>query len=140
MTGRLWDQRFLALAEHIAGWSKDRSTKVGAVIVDPDRRVVSIGFNGFPRGIADDARLEHRETKYEMIVHAEVNALMFAGRPVRGCTLYTWPLPPCSRCAALLIQAGIGRVVSPPAPERWAQSCGLASSLFCEADVEQDFT
>jgi deoxycytidylate deaminase len=55
-----WDARFMALAEHVAGWSKDPSTKVGAVIVSPDRRQLTTGYNGFPQGIADDARHEVR--------------------------------------------------------------------------------
>lgn len=134
-----WDKRFLALAELVASWSKDPSTKVGSVIVDRRNRVVSIGFNGFPHGVADDDRLDDRERKYELIVHAEVNALLFAGRPVDGCAIYTWPLPPCSRCAALLIQAGVARVVSPQPPARWLDSCSLGAALFVEAGVHVEW-
>jgi dCMP deaminase len=130
-----WDQRFLALAEHISGWSRDPSTKVGAVIVDPMQRVVSMGFNGFPRGIADDARLDDRAVKYEITVHAEANAILFAQRPLAGCTLFNWPLPPCSRCAALIIQAGISRVVAPEPTERWLSSCSTGRDLLTEAGV-----
>ncbi len=106
-----WDRRFLALADFIAEWSKDPSTKVGAVITHTkSRRIVSTGFNGFPAGVEDaPERLFDRATKYEMIVHAEQNALMFAGQHAEGCTLYVTPLPPCARCAALIIQAGIAR-------------------------------
>ena len=72
-----WDKRFLALAEHIARWSKDPSTKIGAVIVDPNKRVVSLGYNCFPRGVEDsEERLENREVKYKIIVHCERNALL----------------------------------------------------------------
>jgi len=130
-----WKQRFLGLAEHVAGWSKDPSTKVGAVIVDEQNRVVSFGFNGFPRGIADDGRLHDRPVKYETIVHAEANALLFARRSVEGCAVYTWPLPPCSRCAGLLIQAGIAAVVSPPPAPHWIENCTAARLLFNEAGV-----
>src|SRR3989344_2191240 len=80
-----WDRRFLALAEHVAQWSKDPSTKTGAVIVDPNNRVVSLGYNGFPRGVNDlPERLSNRELKYKIIVHCERNALLFARESVRG--------------------------------------------------------
>ena len=96
-----WDQRFLKLAEHISGWSKDPSTKVGCVVVGEDREIRSTGFNGFPRGIADDSdRLSDRDKKYPLICHAEENAIMHAARiglSLKGCTAYvTWP--PCTRC------------------------------------------
>jgi dCMP deaminase len=118
-----WDQRFLDMACLVGGWSKDPSTKTGAVIVDVQKRVVSVGYNGFPAPVVDDARLDCRELTYEIIVHAEVNALMFAQRAVVGCTVYTYPFMSCSRCAAMIIQAGITRHVAPrnDAP-RWAQS------------------
>src|SRR5215211_7971600 len=100
---RKWDQRFLEMAYLVGGWSKDPSTKTGAVIVDTQKRVVSVGYNGFPAPVADDARLHCRELTYEIIVHAEVNALIFAQRTVVGCTLYTSPFMSCSRCAAMMI-------------------------------------
>ena len=113
MNGKNWDKRFLELAKLVGSWSKDPSTQVGAVIVDKDKRIVSIGFNGFPKGVEDsEKRLVDREQKYDIIIHAEANALMFAGKSVEGCTLYTWPFQPCSRCAGLIIQSGIKRVVS----------------------------
>ena len=106
-----WDARFLEQAELIAGWSKDPSTGVGAVIVDPKNRVVSQGFNGFPRACADDADLlADRDEKLRRTLHAEQNALLFAHRSVEGCTVYVTH-PPCARCAAMLIQSGIKRVV-----------------------------
>jgi dCMP deaminase len=107
------------------------------VLVDAQKRVVSVGYHSFPAPVVDDARLQSRELTYEIIVHAEVNALMFAQRPLVGCTLYTSPFMSCSRCAALLIQAGITRHVARrhDAP-RWAQSFELARQLFREAYVE----
>ncbi len=139
-----WDRRFLALADFIAEWSKDPSTKVGAVITHTkSRRIVSTGFNGFPAGVEDaPERLFDRATKYEMIVHAEQNALMFAGQHAEGCTLYVTPLPPCARCAALIIQAGIARVVSPPpdfSHERWGETARIAKVMFEEAKVAWDW-
>jgi dCMP deaminase len=133
-----WDGRFLALAQHIAQWSKDPSTKTGAVIVDPDFRVVSVGYNGLPRGVADTPeRLENREVKYKIIVHCERNALLFAHGPVKGCTLYTWPFMSCSVCASMVIQAGIRRAVAPSSDNpRWVEDFKLSRELFSEAGVE----
>jgi dCMP deaminase len=139
-----WDHRFLALAEFISKWSKDPSTQVGAVVTHTQsRRIVSTGFNGFPAGVEDThARLVDRATKYEMIVHAEQNALMFAGARAEGCTLYVVPLAPCARCAALIIQAGIKRVVSPP-PDfkhpRWGETARIARAMFKEAKIDWDW-
>ncbi len=94
-----WDDRFLNLAKFVAEWSKDPSTKVGAVIVRPDRTVASVGYNGFPRGVLDHVdRYSDRDTKYAMVVHAENNALINARQSLEGCTLYVTPLPPCTQC------------------------------------------
>ena len=139
-----WDFRFLALAEHISGWSKDPSTQVGAVITHTrSKRVVSMGFNGLPAGVEDtDDRLADRETKYEMVVHAEQNALMFAGDRAEGCTLYVHPLPPCARCAVMVIQAGIIRVVCDQPDfkhERWGEQAKIADGMLREAGLEVDY-
>ena len=141
-----WDRRFLELAEHVAMWSKDPSTKVGAVIVRPDRTVASIGYNGFPRGVHDTVeRLHDRDLKYALIVHAEMNAILNAAEPVRGCTLYVWPPsygPTCDRCAVHVVQAGISRVVGMKAQgeraERWRDACGRAFMIYHEAGVVVD--
>jgi dCMP deaminase len=132
-----WDHRLLSLAQHVAGWSKDPSTKVGAVIADYDHRVLSVGFNGYPKGVPD-VGLFDREHKLARIVHAEMNALLFASAPLEGATLYVWPMPPCSHCAGPIIQAGIGRIVSPPAPSRWAEACAIGAEMFREANVMLD--
>jgi len=137
-----WDQRFLNLAEHISGWSKDPSTKVGCVVVGEDREIRSTGFNGFPRGIADDSeRLSDREKKYPLICHAEENAIMHAARiglSLKGCTAYvTWP--PCTRCARSLIQAGVIEVVYPSGsevPERWMSDFEMSTQMMNEAGLK----
>lgn len=136
-----WDLRFLEMAKLVSTWSKDPSTKVGAVIVRPDRSVLSMGFNGFPRKFGDYLDLyENREEKYSRIIHAEVNALIQARGPVDGCTLYTWPFLCCDRCAVQVIQAGIVRVVAPfPAQDaqlRWNKAFQKAREFFREAEVE----
>lgn len=132
-----WDLRFLDLAKFVSGWSKDPSTQVGAVIVDPDKRIVSLGYNGFPMGISDDdSRLSNRETKYKIIIHAECNALLFANTNLLGYSLYTYPFMPCPRCAGLIIQAGISKVISyNNIPERWSEDFNVTQELFREASV-----
>lgn len=133
----IWDSKFIGLAEHISSWSKDPSTKVGAVITDKDNRIVSVGYNGFPRGVKDDGRLDDRSEKLEMIVHGEMNAIIFAQRSLKGCTLYTYPFQPCSRCASMIVQSGIDRVVSlENKNDRWKESFERSSQIFQEAGVE----
>ena len=139
-----WDQRFMDLANFVAAWSKDPSTQVGAVIANPHtKRVVSMGYNGFPSGVGDhDHRLENREIKYEMIVHAETNALLFAGPAAENCTLYVTPLPPCARCGVVIIQAGIQRVVAAnpnKSTEHWNTQSEISEQMFSEAGVELEY-
>lgn len=137
MNLRKWDQRFIDLAKLVGSWSKDPSTQVGAVIVDKNNRIASVGYNGFPKNVTDSpSRLLDREHKYDIMVHAEANALMFANRSLEGCTLYTWPFQPCSKCAGLIIQSGITRVVSVVHSEgRWKKNFSVARQLFMESNV-----
>lgn len=134
-----WNLRFLSLAEQISNFSRDPSTKVGAVIVRPNRTIVATGWNGFPRRCSDAAELyEDRETKYARTVHAEVNAIVTAREPLDGCTLYVTPLHPCSNCAGIIIQAGITCVVArapKQEPGRWSASFDHARRMFDEAGV-----
>jgi dCMP deaminase len=133
-----WDARFIELAKMVASWSKDPSTKTGAVIVRADKTVVSVGYNGFPKNMSDDSALyENRETKYSRVVHCEINALIHAYQQLAGCTLYTWPFASCDRCAVQMLQAGITRFVFPApsadALSRWASAFELSKSYFEEA-------
>lgn len=137
ITGR-WVGYFMELTQLVSSQSKDPSTKVGAVIVRPDRTVASTGFNGFPRGCKDDDHLyADREVKYRRIIHAEMNAILTAQEPLYGYTLFTWPIPPCDRCIPHIIQSGIQRVVSPevPAGHRWAGPCQEAIAMAEEAGL-----
>jgi dCMP deaminase len=118
-----WDLRFLSLAQLVASWSKDPSTQTGAVLVH-EKRVLSMGFNGFPQGMSDKPEwLNDRTEKYSRIVHCEVNALIFAGRVPFGTTLYTFPFLSCDRCVVQMLQAGVRRFVAPTATDdqltRW---------------------
>jgi dCMP deaminase len=143
-----WDKRFLDLAEHIAGWSKDPSTKVGAVLVHGNV-VVGLGYNGFPRGVKDlEARYADRDTKYRLVVHAEVNAILMAGEKAKGGTLYVWPsflLPPiCTECCKVAIQAGVKEIVGYKVDEkdlterqlRWKESILVARAMCDEAKIK----
>jgi dCMP deaminase len=132
-----WNIRFLDLAKLVSSWSKDPSTQVGAVIADKNNRIVSIGYNGFPTNISDDDRLNDRETKYKMVVHGEMNAILFANRSLENCTLYTYPFMPCPRCGSMIIQTGIRKIVSfKDTPDRWKSEFELSKKLFQEADIE----
>lgn len=134
-----WDARFLALAEHVAGWSKDPSTQTGAVLTD-GKWVISLGFNGFPPRLFDKpGLLTDRAEKLKRTIHCEVNAVLRAGPASRGTTLYTWPFLSCAECAKLMIAAGVARVVAPQMPadkaERWAASMQTSEQLFREAGM-----
>ena len=110
-----WEEYFMGLA-HLAGLrSKDPNTQVGAAIIDNDKTVVSMGYNGMPRGCNDEDFPWEREggfldTKYAYVVHAELNAILNSPRPVKDCTLYV-SLFPCNECAKAIIQSGIKKIV-----------------------------
>lgn len=147
-----WDKHFLKLCIEIASMSKDPRTKVGAVIVGPDREIRSTGFNGFPRGIADTAeRLNDREMKLRLVVHAERNAILNAARigvQIKGCTLYlaatdetgmVWGGPPCTHCSIEVMQTGIVEIVSYPIkaiPSRWHDDLKMAGELLAESGMK----
>lgn len=131
-----WNMRFLEMARMVGLWSKDPSTQVGAVIVDDDRRVISLGYNGFPKGVADNNRLEDRKEKYKMIVHAERNALLFANVSVKDATIFTYPFMPCPVCTGMIIQSGIQRVVSLQTDNpRWQQDFEISRKMLEEAEI-----
>ena len=129
----------LGMATHTAQLSKDPSTKVGAVIFDPKRRIVSAGYNGFARGVEDTTkRLEDRNVKYRLVMHAEKNAIMFATAPLDGCTIVVTHHC-CAQCAAIIIQSGIKHVIWPKPDrafvDRWFEDMNLAKEQFAEAGV-----
>lgn len=135
-----WDLFYLGMADYVAKASKDPSTKVGAVIVRPDKTVASLGFNGFPRMMSDHPNLyADRDTKYSRIIHAEVNAILHSREQLSGYTLYCTHSP-CDRCAVQIIQSGIKKVISwhidkdPAFKERWA-CIEQANRYFREAGV-----
>ena len=112
-----WDEMFIRLAETVANKSKDPRTKVGAVLVSPDRRQIAIGFNGFPSGIPDDIEVLNRQSyfhggigKDDLVIHAELNAILNCHVRPQGWTLYCTHAP-CSECAKHIVAAGIRTLV-----------------------------
>ena len=133
-----WDMRFLDLAIHISFWSRDPSTQVGAVIANDNKQVLSLGYNGFPRGVEDrKSRYEDRTTKLLFTAHAERNALDNAVIDVRGATLYS-TLCPCNECAKSIIQRGIRRVITttPPADKIERYNISTTLTMFRESGVQ----
>lgn len=137
-----WDRRFLNLARHVSTWSKDPSTKVGAVVT-ADRFVLGLGYNGFPPGCDDSPEIyADRPRKYRRVIHAEMNAMLNTmGKIGRTPNLHIYcTLFPCSACAAAMIQFGIKAVFSPePTPEeieRWGDSFKESQEMFVEAGVD----
>jgi dCMP deaminase len=137
---KVLDLRYLEMAKLIASWSKDPSTKTGAVIVDGSGFIAACGYNGFARGFADSTeRWADRELKYKLVVHCERNAIISARRDMTGATLYTWPFMSCAPCAGMVVQAGIVRCVAPVNNvERWQADFNLAKQIFAETGVVLD--
>lgn len=145
-----WNRHFLALALKHAELSKDPDKKVGAIIVGSEKEIVSLGFNGLPRGLLDSKqRLNDKDLKRQLVVHAELNAVLavarMGGSALLGKTMYiatlddggVWGGPPCTRCSVEVIQAGIKNIVSYPAKpgSSWTEDLTFATQLLREAGV-----
>lgn len=141
-----WHNRFMEVAELVSTWSKDNSTKTGAIVVGPDREIRATGYNGFVRGVDDNKpeRLE-RPTKYDFFEHAERNAIYNAcltGTSLKGCVMYATHAP-CTDCARAIIQSGIKIVVTHEiiidknTPNNtWRDKLIFSREMFEEAGVE----
>lgn len=142
-----WDQRFMAIAQQIATWSKDRSRQTACVIVGPNREIRTTGYNGFPRGVNDDVDVRHsreNDAKYKWTEHAERNAIYNAARTgtaLEGCTIYM-PWYPCADCARAIVQSGITEVVA-VTPDwndpKWAKDFAMVVELFEECGTKVRF-
>jgi dCMP deaminase len=140
-----WNEYFMKMAEFVKTKSKDRSTQVGAIIVGDGNSVLSMGYNGFPRGVEDEKDSRHeRPDKYLYTEHAERNAIYSAARNgvrLLGSTMY---MPgggaPCADCARALIQAGIKKFVGVDKPfvgkGTWSESCKAGEEMMREAGIE----
>ena len=138
-----FDDYHIDIAKVVSTKSKDPSSKIGAVIVGPEKQIIATGFNGFPRGIDETDLLRwERDIKYRYIEHAERNAVYNAARhgiSLRGCTMYVYGYAPCTECAKAIIQSGITRVVIfsiKEVPERWVSDIGFARALLTEAGIK----
>lgn len=134
-----WDEYFMGIALMSALRSKDPSTQVGACIVNAGRKIVGVGYNGFPIGCSDDKLPWAREgdfleTKYPYVCHAELNAVLNSSTDLGGCTIYV-ALFPCNECAKVIIQAGIREVVY--LSDKYARSGSVRASkiMFDQAGV-----
>jgi len=140
-----WDNRFMGLAREVASWSKDRSRKVGCVIMGPNREIRATGYNGFPRGVADDVEARHqRPAKYRWTEHSERNAIYNAARSgvsTEGCRIYLMWYP-CMDCARAIVQAGIVEVIAVE-PDwndpTFADDFRDVKQLFIEAGIASRF-
>jgi dCMP deaminase len=133
-----WDRRFLDMAQMVASWSKDPNTQMGAVLVSTDRRHISCGYNGFPRGVKDDLRLNKRDLKRQLCEHSERNAIYNCPwDPHRITTTIYVTGNPCLDCAKAIIQSGISSVValSYDFLPRWKENMELAQALMLEAGL-----
>ncbi len=144
MFSEKWNYRFMEVANLVASWSKDPSTKTGAVVVGPDREIRATGYNGLCRGVDDDRpeRME-RPTKYDFFEHAERNAIYNAcltGTSLKGCTMFATH-PPCTDCARAIIQSGISTVITQEMTDkefaaRWAEKLSFSKQMFAEANIK----
>ena len=133
--------RYHHIADAMAGLSKDPSTKVGAVALDDNYNILSVGYNGIPRGVEDLPERLERPEKYKWISHAEENLVAqaaYSGHSLHGATVLVSSLFPCNACARMLIQAGVKRIIAPKIDnnDRWAEANSVAATMFKEAGIE----
>ena len=145
-----WDEYFMGVAVLSSMRSKDPNTKVGACIVNTSKRIIGIGYNGFPFGCSDDEfpwerKGEFLDCKYPYVVHAEPNAILNSTASLANSTLYV-TLFPCNECAKLIIQSGIKHVVygcdkyhdedSYEASRRMFDSAGVTYEKMSEIEID----
>lgn len=125
-----WDAHFLSIARLWSTRSKDPSTRVGALLVSPDRRLSIAGYNGFPAAVADRPDLlADRSVRIALTLHAELNAILQARRSLVGWTCYV-TVQPCPQCLAALVQERVARVVCPRAPADLAERWGMDTPAY----------
>lgn len=136
-----WINRFISLAETVSTWSKDPSKKIGVVITNQENKIISTGYNGFPKGINDSLeRLNDKEFKRAITLHAEENAILCAKQDLTNCIMYIYGLPPCAHCAAMIIQSGI-KIIYYRIPKKyevsdhWKDNINIAETILKEANI-----
>ena len=135
-----WDEYFMGVAILSAQRSKDPNTQVGACIVNDDRKILTVGYNGLPIGCSDDdfpwsREGDFLETKYAFVVHAELNAILNSPRSVKDCTIYV-SLFPCNECAKAIIQSGVKKVVYESDKYDGTQGNIASKRMLKEAGIE----
>ncbi len=131
-----WDELWMNMAELVSQRSKDPNTQVGAVVVSPDNKRIAVGYNGFPADMEETEERWKSPVKYDYVVHAEMNALSHANTDVTGWTLYI-TYPPCNRCAPIVINSGIKRILYSSLPNNQSVfDFKHTFSLYREMDVE----
>jgi len=140
-----WIKRWMDLACLVASWSKDRSRKTGAVIIDERNNLIAIGWNGFVRGVNDEiASRQVRPDKYKWTEHAERNAIYNAaanGHPVKNCYMFI-PWYPCADCARAIIQSGIIKLYCTEPDwidEQWSIDFAIVCEMLEEAEITVEF-
>lgn len=142
-----WPETFFGMMDEISRRSDDARTKLGAIITDQKNRIVSVGYNGLPRGVLYRPERVSGPGKYPWMVHAELNAILNSmGKSLEGCTLYI-PIMPCSTCAGAICQVGIKRVILhrqksedyEKAPGHHMQSRDVVLTMFQEAGVSLEY-
>ena len=134
-----WDEYFMGISMLSAQRSKDPETQVGACIVNPKKKIVGVGYNGFPTGCSDeDFPWERKgaplETKYPYVVHAELNAILNSTTSLEGCSIYV-ALFPCNECAKAIIQSGICEVIYLSDKYKNSDAVQASKRLFSHAGV-----
>ena len=138
-----WDERFLGVAHLISTWSKDPSTKVGAIAVNTDRRILAQGYNGFPSGAKDSKAIyDDRVSKYRMVVHAESNVIYNACNfrvGLKLSTIFIFGMYPCPECIKALAQVGIARVVfqlgNSDNTDKWKEHFEISRNILHELGI-----
>jgi len=137
-----WDEYFMSLVYLVSMKSRDPSTKIGAVIVAPDNRILATGYNGLPRGSEYRSEKMERPEKYMWMCHGEENAILQCDHRPVGCRMYTNGIP-CSRCGRMTVQSGIVEVItdsfwddltSKEPDRKWAEEARRTLSMFREAN------
>ena len=137
-----WHIRFINMAKFVSAWSKDPSKKIGVVIVNKENKIISTGYNGFPKNINDtEDRLNDKEFKRAITLHAEENAILCSKQDLSNCIMYIYGLPPCAHCAAMIIQSGIKAIYYTipneyQISEHWKDNLNIAQSILKEARVK----
>ena len=134
-----WDTRFMRLAREVSSWSKNAGIKIGVVIVNPERRIIGTGYNGFPAKLSDSSsNYENNTIKHLRMIHGEMNAIFNSVAPLANGTMYVYGCTPCAQCAGAIIQNRISRVLvhsTVDTPRSWKKSVQEAKSMFNEAGI-----